>query len=91
MLPEILPHVISGFALAVVGWGANHMRTLKTTIHDLELRMVRAETQAGADLAARSDLKEELADIRENMVRRDDLVALRDAIYQRIQDLRPRS
>lgn len=88
MMLEALPHIVSGLVLLVVGWGATHLRELRKTLRDLEIRMVKVETQATSEANSRSEIRQELVDIRENMVRRDDMNSLRDALSQRIEDLR---
>ena len=83
---EALPYVIPGSAmLAVLGWAG---KKVYETIHDLELRMVKVETRAEEQGKVQVEVKEELGDIRQNMVRRHDLDAVKEALCQRIDDLR---
>lgn len=88
MILEILSPLISGIALAALSWWTYAQRAQRATIHDLEIRLVRVEARADASAQNMTEVKSELADIRENMVRRHDLEAFRDQVCQRIEDFR---
>ncbi len=85
---EILASLVSGGALLVLSWWGYSQRGMKTTIHDLEIRIVRVEGRADFAHVSQTEIKVELADIRENMITRDDFTDFREQVCQRIDDLR---
>jgi hypothetical protein len=85
---ELLGLMISGAVTAGFGWFTYTQRGAREKLHDLEIRTVRLEARADNAQSDQMEIKAELSDIRENMVRRDDLTSLRDQLCQRIDDLR---
>jgi len=87
---------LSGLAaalVAVVGWYIAAVNRAKDKINELskqisELRIAHAglEARATAHDGGMADIKREISDIRDNMVRRHDLDSVIDAVGKRIDD-----
>ncbi len=79
MTPDIW-HLIEGALLLVLGTWQARTAARASKLVDLELRLVKVETRTDAHADGLGRLQEGLDDVREHMVRREDLEALRRAL-----------
>lgn len=80
---------LSGFVavlVAVVGWYIAAVNRTRSEIVALRIAQAGLEARSNAHDGAMQDIKREIADIRENMVRRHDLDQMIDSIGARIDD-----
>lgn len=82
-----------GVLTAIVGWfisgvvrTKDRMSKLEEKFGDLKADCAGLKARSDAHDGSMADLKREIADIRENMVRRHDLDQIADAIGKRIDD-----
>jgi len=79
--------------VAVVGWYINavnrnkqKMEALEKNVQDLNVSYARLESRSNAHDGMMNEIKQELGDVRDNMVRRHDLEQIFDSISKRIDD-----
>lgn len=77
----------SALVIPVAGWFVAGQRALRSSVRDLEIRITRVETRDEATATALVELKSSLDEVRDNMAKHQDMVAL----SARIDALRGRS